>query len=119
MSPEENLREKLDQALGEVELTSEDVAWTVQRADALIALGMSREMAVTFASNECVDRIKEKTILEVLDQEDAAQDRRKAEGAIRHQEARSDLKAKGTEGQRPSLKTSLGDLLARKSGTGR
>lgn len=106
------LRKKLDLALEKVDITPADVDWTTARVEALMAIGMLREMALTVASAECIDRIKDRTILRVLDEEDAAADRRKAQSASRQQEARAGLQAKAVEGQRPTLKTSLGDLLA-------
>lgn len=100
----------------ELDLTvmPDDVRWTADQAEALVAVGMPRTMAITLASAECVDRIKDRAILRLLEEEDAAKDQRRARSQERHQEARASLTAKAVEGQRPTLKTSLGDLIARK-----
>jgi len=95
--------------------TNEDITWTETRVIALMLTGVPFVDAVDQASRECVSRLFDRKLqaLQTLDelrtrQRDEGRAQREAEEA----ERRSKLEARATLGQRPSLKTSLGDLLA-------
>jgi hypothetical protein len=98
--------------------TEDDIAWTEERTIALMIAGTPFVDAVDQASRECVERLFERKIAAITAlgemrarQRDEAHAARQAEEA----ERRSKLEARATLGQRPSLKTSLGDLIAARS----
>jgi hypothetical protein len=98
--------------------TEDDVTWTETRVIALMLTGVSFVDAVELASRECVQRLFERRVAAFAVYEDMRQKQRDEAHASRvteEAERRSKLEARATLGQRPSLKTSLGDLLAAKA----
>jgi len=114
--PHRRARAASRQATSAVEgYTEADVSWTELRTIALMQAGVTFTNAVSQAAMECSLRIFDRQLqaLQALEdmrerQRDKARAKREAEQA----ERRSELEVRGELGQRPSLKTSLGDLLA-------
>ena len=79
--------------------TEDDVRWTETRTIALMLTGVTFVNAVDQAAQECSKRIYDRVLLQEM------RDRQRSE-------ARAAYEAQATLGQRPTLKTSLGDLLA-------
>lgn len=97
--------------------TEDDVVWTETRTIALMLEGVPFIEAVEQASKECAVRLFERRVAALQTYEEMRQ-RQREEGRTQRDaeeaERRSKLEARATLGQRPSLKTSLGDLIAAK-----
>jgi hypothetical protein len=95
--------------------TDEDITWTETRVIALMLTGLPFVEAVDLASTECVKRLFGRRVAAFVVEEDRRQHRRD-ENIVKQEaeqaERRAKLEARATLGQRPSLKTSLGDLIA-------
>jgi hypothetical protein len=100
--------------------TESDVAWAEVRTIALMIEGVVFVEAVLQASRECGARILERQLRAIQDLE-AMRRRQRDETAAKREaeetERRSRLEGRATLGQRPSLKASLGDLLAARERT--
>jgi hypothetical protein len=97
--------------------TEDDIVWTEERTIALMIAGTPFVDAVDQASRECVERLFERKIAAITALgEMRARQRNEAHAARQAEEVerRSKLEARATLGQRPSLKTSFGDLIAAK-----
>jgi len=105
------------------QLTEEDVAWTEERTITLMHEGACTTFvqAVQQAALECTQRIlqrefaQEARYIAALEEErNRRHEERRKQQAEEHEKLRAELQAKATPGQRPTLKVTLGDLLARR-----
>jgi hypothetical protein len=105
----------------QVEPTDDDVAWTEERTIALMQEGVPFARAVEIAAHLCTERILEREMeralraFQALERERERQRKeREKRDAADHADHRAVLEAKATLAQRPTLKATLGDLLAMK-----
>ena len=95
------------------DLSPEDLAWTEERAIALMHGGLSLVDAIKTAAQECSLRIVDRDIRAAAVLQQEVHDRyvaREKKRAAEQEVARSDMTAKG-QAQRPTLKVTLGDML--------
>jgi hypothetical protein len=98
-------------------ISEEDMAWAESVTNKALHAGVSLVEAVQFAALALSERILEREFRKIEVAETAREERierRRAELAAEHEELRSKLQAKATQGQRPTLKMTLGDLIKAK-----
>ncbi len=102
-------------------LTEEDVAWTEERTIELMHEGTPLVEAIQKAAMECTQRIlrrefeQETRFIVALEEErERRREERQKQQAAEHEKLRAELQAKATPGQQPTLKVTLGDMLARR-----
>lgn len=98
-------------------LAESDIAWTEERAIELMATGLSLPDAIKLAARECSQRVVDRAIrrIIVLDNErDRFQEERRKKHETEEAARRAEMTARATPAQRPTLKVSLGDLLAKR-----
>jgi hypothetical protein len=91
-----------------------DIAWAEERTIALMKVGFAFVNAADIAARECTQRVldrEEKAIVAWQDERDGRHDERVAMAKAEYEERRAELNARATLAQRPSLQTTLGDLL--------
>jgi len=99
--------------------TEADIAWTEERVIALMLSGVGFVEAVTKAAEECSLRIIERKVAAFEAERRHFEERREEARAKREAdqaERRAELEARATLGQRPTLKTTLGAILAARGG---
>ena len=97
--------------------TEADHAWAQERVIALMHTGVPFVDAAELASRECAQRVleRETDYLERLEANRVSgHERRRQEREAEAAERRASLEARATPGMQPSLRASLGDLLAAK-----
>lgn len=95
-------------------LRDADVAWTEERAIAIMRQGVPFVDAAQIAAIECTDRVLAREArfqAAVQEERDTKHRKRLAKQAEEDAARRASLEAKATLGQKPTLTASLGDLL--------
>jgi hypothetical protein len=113
----QRIERQAEKATALVTPTAEDIAWAERQTEELLAAGLRFVDAAELAARACTARIFDRVdakIQRTLDVRDASRERRMRQAILEQAEARAKLRARETEGQRPTLTASLGELVARR-----
>jgi hypothetical protein len=109
-------------------LTAEDIRWTEERAIEFVTeFKLDLVDAIELAAYECAERLKQRAMRATLQElaaaaraearRDEQRVRQRAEREAADAEQRAEMALRGAPAQRPTLRTSLGDLLTAKGGS--